>query len=862
MQINMQINGWETMYKKPLARGSKRYAITAALFTLLFFLSPFSAQAVQVNEISLQKSPGGDVVTILADAPMTYELFDLKAPSRLVVNIPGASLKKGLEPLRDDHPGVNSVFPVVSGNGVRLEIGMDRVLTYKVDEKGKKLVVRFAATAAAGKKNGAASAAVLKDIDIRDRGSVTELILRGDNMNANHDAFVTNKGRTLILDFWGATSMLPKEHYAVSTQKVSGVTVGQAEGRVRLVVNLIKGGQEHHQIDASGQQMVVRFGGVAAKRKAAVVKVEEVHFQPDDRVAHLQIRTDAANPIVNVYEKQGNVVLDIKKAALAAGQQRTQDVRDFPGPVKQVDAYTVDDQVRIVARLREKVDVSSFQQGNVLTLTLIPKDLAAARRGVKGTEKFAYTGQKVTFDFKDIDIRNALKLIAEMSDLNIIMSDDVDGKLTMRLVDVPWDQALDLILSARGLGKERQGNVMRIAPTKVLAEERQNRLQALQGSEQLEPLVTEFITLSYARVVDVKKMLSGASANSTKGGNASGASTGGAAPTSPVAPTSSETTIGILSPRGSFLVDERTNTLIIKDTKDSVNNIKRLIATIDKPVEQVLIAARIVEATDNFSRDLGVSWGGQVNGRGGNVGHRVGGGASDRIDPSPTATLGAGSGTTALTSTAALPGSFLVDLPAAVATGAGGLLGFSIGALNNSFNLDLELSAAEADKKIKIISNPRVVTTNLKTATIDSGKDVPFETVSQNGTQVQFKKATLGLEVTPQITADKRVILHVVVTKDSVLAPVGTSTNPVLSTKKVDTEIFMDNGETIVIGGVYTRDRQETTNGVPGLSKIPLLGWLFKKKFRQDNKTELLIFLTPQILENRPGHGLSLAESS
>jgi len=832
MQTNMEINGWNAM--------RKRYVIMT-LFTLLFFLSPFSVQAVQVNDISLQKSPGGDVVTIRADAPMTYELFDLKAPSRLVVNFPGASLKKGLEPLHDDHPGVNSVFPVVSDDGVRLEIGMDRVLAYKVDEKGRKLVVRFAATAATGEKNAAGSAAVLKDIDIRDRGSVTELVLRGDHMDVNHDAFVTNKGRTLILDFWGATSMLSKEHYAVSTQKVSGVTVGQAEGRVRLVVNLIKGGQGNHQIDASGQQLVVRFGGVAAKRRAAVVQVEEVNFQPDDRVAHLQIRTDAANPIVNVYEKQGNVVLDIKKASLATGQQRTQDVRDFPGPVKQVDAYTVDDKVRIVARLREKVDVSSFQQGNVLTLTLMPKDIAAARRGVKGREKFAYTGQKVTFDFKDIDIRNSLKLIAEMSDLNIIMSDDVNGKMTMRLVDVPWDQALDLILSARGLGKERQGNVMRIAPTKVLAEERQNRLEALQGSEQLEPLVTEFVTLSYARVEDIKKMLEGASANSSKGGGTTGTNTTGG--TAGAASASPETTIGILSPRGSFLVDERTNTLIIKDTKDSVNNIKRLIATIDKPVEQVLIAARIVEAEDNFTRDLGVRWGGQVNGRGGKVKHTLG-----RIADDPQAP-----------NTGVNPGGFLVDLPASAVSGQ---IGLALGVLNN-FNIDLELSAAESDGTVKIISNPRVVTTNLKTAVIDSGNDIPFTTVSQNGTNVQFKKATLGLEVTPQITADKRVILHVVVTKDSPTGSlVGTENNPLVSTKRIDTEIFMDNGETIVIGGIYTRRRENNINGVPGFMRIPVLGWLFKKKSVVDKKTELLIFITPKILESRPGQGSQVAATS
>ncbi|MDQ6960037.1 MAG: AMIN domain-containing protein, partial [Mariprofundaceae bacterium] len=301
----------------------KWHAITAC-FTLAFFLMPFSAGAVQVNDISLQKSPAGDVVTIRADAPLTYELFDLAAPSRLVVNFPGASLKKGLEPLHDGQPGVNNVFPVVSGKDVRIEIGMDRALTYRVNEKGNSLIVRFAATAAGTKKDGVASAAILKDIDIRDRGPVTELVLRGDHMDASHDAFMTNQGRTMILDLWGATSMLPKEHYTVATQKIRSVTVGQAAGRVRLVVNLIRSGRESHQIDASGQRIIVRFGGIATGRKTSAVQVEDVHFQPDNRVAHLQIRTDVANPIVNIYEKQGNVVLDIKKASLAAGQQRTQ----------------------------------------------------------------------------------------------------------------------------------------------------------------------------------------------------------------------------------------------------------------------------------------------------------------------------------------------------------------------------------------------------------------------------------------------------------------------------------------------------------------------------------------------------------
>jgi len=818
----MQINGWNAM--------CKRYAVITCL-TLVFFLTPFFAQAVQVNGINLQKSPGGDVVTILADAPITYELFDLKAPSRLVVNIPGASLKRGLEPLHDDHPGVNSVFPVVSGGGVRLEIGMDRVLAYKVDEKGKKLVLRFAATTAADKKKGAATAAVLKDIDIRDRGSVTELVLRGDHMDVNHDAFVTNNGRTLILDFWGATSMLPKEHYAVSTQKVSGVTVGQANGRVRLVVNLIKGGQENHQIDASSGKMVVRFGDVTTKRKTAVVQVEDVHFQPDDRIAHLVVRTDVANPIVNIYEKKGNVVLDIRKATLAPGQQRTQDVRDFPGPVKQVDAYTLNDQVRIVARTREKVDISSFQQGNILTLTLVPKDIAAAREGKKSAEKFAYSGQKVTFDFKDIEIQNALKLIAEMSNLNIIMSDDVSGKLTMHLVGVPWDQALDLILSARGLGQERQGNVVRIAPLKVLQAENDARLRAKKTTADLEPLITEFISLSFAKVTDIKDILAGAAKSSKK--------------TSGTGKKASSTGLGLSSARGSVLVDERTNTLIIHDTQAVINNIKRLIAKIDRPEKQVLISARIVEASDSFTRDLGVKWGGQVIGGGGKVRHTLGSSVQDPFNPN----------------TGTNPGGFLVDLPAAVGAGAGGQIGLALGALNNAFNLDLELSAAEADDLIKIVSSPRVVTTNMKEATISQGSDIPFLTVSQNGTNIIFKKANLGLEITPQITAENSLLLHVLVTKD---APSASSVggNPIIDTKTIETDIFMDNGETIVIGGIYTRDQQTTINGVPGLMRIPIIGWLFKKKFKKDNKKELLIFLTPKILEGKPGQATRLAESS
>ena len=775
------------------------------------------AQAAQITGINLQKAPGGDVVTIRADKPPTYEVFDLSAPPRLVLSLPGFSLKQGLEPLHSDRPGVNSVFPVKSGNSVRLEIGMDKALAYKIDEQGKNLVIRFAAASKQGRAGKDGSAAVLKDLDIRDRGPMTELILRGEHMDASHDAFVTNHGRTLILDFWGATSKLAREHYSASTQKVRGVTVGHAKQRVRVVVDLVPGAREQHQIEASNSQLIVRFGEVRPARKAAAVRVEDVHFQPNDRVAHLMIRTDVTNPIVNVYEKKGNVVMDVQKAVLAPGQERTQDVRDFPGPVKQVDAYKAGNLVRIVARLREKVDVSTFQQGNVVTLTLAPKGLAAAQRGERAIARSRYIGEKVTFDFKDIDIRNALKLIAEMSKLNIIMSDDVSGTLTMRLVDVPWDQALDLILAGKGLGKDQIGNVVRVAPLEVLRKEKEVKLESRKGQQELEPLITEAISLNYAKVKDIKKMLDESKSAAAKAG---GKKEAGQA-------------LGLMSSRGSYLVDERTNTLIVTDTRQAIDNIKRLIVKIDTPVPQVLIASRIVEATNDFTRQLGVRWGGQFQsarvGQNGDQNLQVGSAAG----VTPTGTRG-----------------FLVDLPAAAAIGSGGAIGLSYSAISKALNLDLELSAAEIDGKAKIISNPRIVTANGVAAEIAQGQDVPFVTPASANSPatVQFKKAELKLNVTPQITARKSVILNVDITKD---ATTGTEVlgNPILSTKRVQTSLEVDNGGTVVIGGIYSRTVSRNESGVPFFKDIPILGWLFKTKSHDDKKSELLVFLTPRILE-------------
>jgi len=807
-----------------------------AIYMLFAMLGMTSVvQAANITNIKLLDANDGDVLRIESDGALNYQVFDLDGPPRLILSFPDATLADGVEALQSSGDGVTRVYPVSDKSAVRLEVSLSEVLTYEITEDKQALVVHFAAVKTQ-QKVGSSENAVIQDIEVRDRGSVTELVLRGEHMDANHNAFMAQGNQQLILDFWGASSHLKKTNFQYSTQRINAVMVGQADDRVRLVVKLLPSADMHQQIEATPGELVVRLGGVVAKKKTDVLKVESVDFQPDDRIAHVMIRTDGTDPVINVREKDDYITIDVKKSNLITGQERSQDVSAFPGPVRQIDTYQLGENVRIVTRLREKVSVTSFQQGNVFTINFEPEDLALARMNAGERDEFAYTGQKVTFDFKDIDIRNALKLIAEMSDLNIIMSDDVSGVLTMRLVDVPWDQALELILSARGLGKQTSGNVMRVAPMEVLRAEYETRLEAQRGSQQLEPLLTEFITLSYTKVEDVKKIIEGASANATK---TSGA-TSTAVPASTTGSSTNggtETSVGILSPRGSFLIDARTNTLIIKDTQKSINAIKRLVAVVDKPIKQVLIEGRIVEASDTFARDIGVSWGGQYTANTG--------GAS--INPVKI-------GGTAATATTTGGNGLLVDLPATIGAagkGAGGAIGIALGSLSNVFNLNLELSAAEAEGEVKIISNPRVITTNLKPATISQGVDVAFQTAGVAGAPptVTFKKAELKLTATPQITADNHVIMQLVITKNSpVQSLTGSGTS--ISTKEINTEVYMDNGETVVIGGIYSRTIDTSKQSVPLLSKIPLLGYLFQRNQKKDNRTELLVFVTPKILNS------------
>ena len=812
--------GYEmSLFKPAHKRGTRPFGIIAAAALLLLSFAS-QLEAATVKSLQLLSTDGGQNLSIMMDEAAEYQVYNLEGPARVVLNFPKATMADGVVEVKGDG-AVEAVFPVQDDNGVRIEVGLANGTTYDIVEKGNDLLVTFVSKVHQASK---AEGAEIQDISVRDNAGFTELVLRGQNMDANHNALVTNEGKTMVLDFWGGSSKLPKEFYTYSAQRLNDVTVGASEGRLRLVVSLSQGAGANHQIDATANQMIVRFGNVESKPGVTGLTVEAVDFQPDDRIAHLVVRTNETNPIINLQEDDGAVTLDIKGATLASGQERSQDVRAFPGPVSQIDSYGVNKDVRIVARLRGKTVVSSYQSGNVLTLTLKPEDLVAAARAGEDAirDEKLYTGQKVTFESQNIEIRNALNMIAEISNFNIILDDAVQGKLTMRLMDVPWDQALDVILAAKVLGKEQNGNVMRIAPLDVLKADADARKAAQQSAEEVAQLDTEFIQLGYASVNDVSTILKGGSVTQSAGlGTTENRTTSKA-----------ESGIGgdgglkLLSERGSILLDERSNTMIITDTRDRLNNIKRLIAVIDKPMQQVLIEARIVEASDTFARDLGIRWGGQAI----------------RNTPGYTQTLAGAS-----------VGTNVVDLAATVGAGAGGAIGYTLGKIGGNLNLNLELSAAEANGDVKVVSSPRVFTSNLQEALIEQDEQIPFDQVTTTGGATTitpiFKSAKLSLRVTPQITADQRIIMELKVNKDTPVTNVaGTAT--AINTKTVETRLLVRNGETVVLGGIYTQTESEQVAGVPGLMNIPLIGNFFKRKQKTKNRSELLIFITPTVIDS------------
>jgi len=647
---------------------------------------------------------------------------------------------------------------------------------------------------------------------------------------------VANPAR-IAFDFPGTSNGLGRNSQDIGEGALRSMNVVQAGERTRLVLNLQTMVSYDTKID--GNDLLITLSGRAAAPKAGTGAgtrfaegrsdiqhaLRDINFRRGrDGEGRIVADLSDTNTGVDIRQVGQTVVVDFLKTSLPDTLRKRFDVVDFATPVLTFSAFPQGDNVRIVIEPRGLWEYNAYQTDTqfVLEVKPIQYDPNKLVQGTRG----GYVGEKLSLNFQNVEVRSVLNVIADFTDLNIITSDTVSGNLTLRLKDVPWDQALAIILQARGLDMRKTGNVIWIAPRDELATREKLALESQQQIGELEAVRTESFQINYQKALDLQKLLTDPQQR-------------------------------VLSKRGSAVVDARTNTIFVQDVPSRLEEVRKLLNKIDIAVRQVLIEARIVEANDTFSKNLGVRLGYNQVIPGGDPARSPNANTRFNVGPNltPTAqnTIDA-AGNQLLTGTPALiPDGQNVNLPA------GGVGGFNPGAFsvilfNKAFTrfLDLELSAIEAEGKGKIISSPRVLTANNVEALIEQGTELPYQQATSSGaTSVAFRKANLSLKVKPQITPDGNIIMTLEVNKDSVGQV--TTAGPAIDTKHVQTQVLVENGGTVVIGGIYTQTLQTTNTKVPFFGDIPLLGFLFRNTQRTDNKTELLVFITPRIVEDKFG---------
>jgi type IV pilus assembly protein PilQ len=670
----------------------------------------------------------------------------------------------------------------------------------------------------------AADPVQLQSIDIQTlSGQQVQLKLHMSGPAPEPLPFTIDKPARIAFDLPNTTLALASRRFDVRSGGVDTVLAAEANGRARLVVNVDSLMPYTTKVDGNdivvtlGQQPGADVGKPVATRAAAATAsnpaeraIRTIDFRRgSDGTGRVIVQlTDPRTP-VNVRQEGQQIVVDFAGTAMPKNLMRRYDVQDFATPVQTVDAVRVDGSSRLVISSQGDFEQLAYQSDNQYTVEI----KASSKRTAGAEEKKEYTGERLTLNFQDIDVRSVLQLLADTSGQNIVVSDSVAGNLTLRLQNVPWDQALDIVLRTKGLDKRRQDNVIIIGPTEELATREKAELAAHKEVQELSPTHTEFMQVNYAKVSDLAKLIKTANAKDS-----------------------------MLSPRGSLSVDERTNTLLVQDTTDKLSDIRRLVQTLDVPVKQVLIEARIVIVSDTFERDLGARFGvstAQQNGPGGLLAVTGNGAGANQI-------LSTGTGAASLTGTT-LDNRYQVNTPAANTNGS---IGISL--LGGSYLVDLELSAAQNEGKSEIISSPRVITANQKQATISQGVEIPYqESASSGATTTQFKDAVLKLKVTPLITPDNRVILDLDVSDDAVGQQVTSATGgsvPSIDTREIITQVLVNDGQTVVLGGILETTRAHSADKVPFFGDIPFIGALFRSTIDTNNKTELLIFITPKIL--------------
>jgi len=786
----------------------------------IFCFSTF-ANATDIQQISVMSGKSKSRIAILFDGNAPEYLYSDK-DGQLKFVFPASSISKGnldITPDGDQHISGIHAYSMKKNAYVDISVGDSK---YAINTSGGRVLIDVAGA----KTKSSHAAPKISSIDVNDKGTYSVLSLLGEHLNAPIHAFLTNDSRSLVIDMPNGKNISGHDHINFASANVESINVGATDKNVRFVVNMVKHSDISYSIKKSDNRIDVTFGRHRLKAKNNMI-VENVSFKADDRVAHITVRTNKINPFIHLEEHGKVYILEVKNSVPVKSQIHTMDVSDFPGPVNSITTSIHHHDTKIKVRLRESSIARTFQSGNIITLLFEPKDMIRISDANHGVP--VYSGERVTLKGSNMDIRDALKVIAATSNLNMVISDKVSGTIDMRLVDVPWDQALDTILIEHNLAKEVVGNVMRIAPYDKIKQDIQRREQSKVDREAIEPLETEFIHLSYANIDDINSILNGKKSGKTTPARqgSSKSSAAGSTATVSSANLASNNSIKLLSSRGDILMDKRTNTMVITDTRERLNNIKRLIAVLDRPTQQVMIEAHIVEASDSFAHDLGVRWGGSINRTTSNYTHHI------------TGNPRTGN---------------VVDLGAAVGPGAGGLIGYTLGTISGSFNINLELSAAESDGSINVISDPQILASNLKQAKIEQITDIPFTQTTFAGgvatTSTISKQAKLTLDVKPQITSDGSVIMDLVINKDTpIVNTLSANGQPIIDRKNVTTTLRVKSGDIIVIGGIKSTTIGRNINGVPGLKDVPLLGGLFRRKQHSSKKNNLLIFIRPTIVD-------------
>ena len=630
-------------------------------------------------------------------------------------------------------------------------------------------------------------------------------------------AFTTDSPPRIAIDLPGTTNALTQRRVVIGSGATSAVSAAEAGGRTRVVVDLLR--PAGYTTRSSGNLLVLTVdSGVMAKTGSAMVQTADpakrapsavslsnIDFRRGDNGAgRIILRFDGTGASPDMRNDGKQIVVDVSNAQLPENLRRRLDVTDFATPVTSVEPRNNAGGARLVINTNGGYDSMAYQTGNEYVIEVSPKrEAVATRAGASTTSPTIggsggrYVGKPVTFNFQDVPVRTVLQLIAEESNLNIVVADTVAGSVTLRLINVPWDQALEILLRAKGLDQRRDGNVVWVAPQAELSAYELAQNTARINLENSGEIVVEYIAINYGNATELVTIL-------TSGGQGGGGAAG------------SGGNRGFLTSRGSVSADVRTNTLLVSDTRKKIDEIKRMLEVLDRPVDQVLIEARVVIADETFARDLGARFGFQDIDNPGN-------------NSDSTKTRG-----------------FDINLGV---TG-GGV--FNLGILNPSSNLDLELSALQAEGRGEVVSNPRVITTNQREATITQGDEIGYTTPQAAGAgqalaTPAFKEALLELKVTPTITTDGRVFMQVNIKKDDIKG--FTLGVPSLTKRSITTGVMVDSGDTVVIGGVYEFRNREDISKLPWLGDVPVLGNLFKKRGKSHSKAELLVFVTPRVLQ-------------